>query len=1520
MKKRLRAYSTVLFLACSGLVPLASTAQAITYGSTVADLTKTAPYVVSIWTSPDHSQSDAIFICTGSLIAPHIVLTAAHCTTDSGSYFVKVGSKALKDETPFTSVSGVWHNPKYDSKTFQNDIGLLKINNDASNITYPSLANSQVAQSINAKTSLQLFGWGRDQSGNLADLLRTTSIVPQDAAAAKSFRGVFKPATMLAAGRKIQAQNLYSGGCSGDSGGPLVTNMNGITYLVGVTNWGAESCTKGTPTIFARVSSYQNDIRAGINSVETLAQVADRTVPTYTTVPAITGSVIPGQTLTCSPGVWQNAVNVEVSWVSPNRIAGSTNPTITVKPSDAGAQFRCRVIANSKNSSTIFNTPAKVRTPSDSLVANPTISGIQTGVQVKVGSIARCDGWSWKIPVDSDSVEWYSTSTNNPVAPVNGKLLGSGMELTLTQEIIRAEKGRYLTCQITGLLGGFSSFGTASVLISAPDAPVINNISLNGYSLTNASTMSCTYSATGNISSSLVEWGTPSGYSGFTPFGQTGTSIQITPSIIQLGSGKPIACRVTVSNAGGDTSSFVTSSNTFEVAPAAPTVTATAYSLLAGYSASCSASLPGSFGASFNYQWGIASNSVIGIFDISTLGTGNSLSLTSDILIKAAGKYLVCQATTSNNAGTSVGFGRIAVPSSAAPSLPTLIAPTLGTQSAASGSVTANLNISAISGFSSGTMDLRLHLPGASCDNQQILSTPTSISCSGLTGSTSYSTYLTISYTSNSSSSNRSSTTSFTSTAVAAPVLAPSALTYNESTVGVIAYIGSGVSCPASNPIVAAEVNVTTGVSYTKCWPQVAWSAWLAGGTTWTNYLATFTVTLPTSPAPIVGAQTAGSSSISVAIQIPSIANFNNSTMQATLMVNGAPTCSSVVVTPGSTQTCLTLTANTTYSAYISISPLTGSATTTRSSSVSFTTTALPVSNLPTCTGGTPTVKGLPSCAMPENLSGTAWNQVDNSTGLVLNTAVCSVNVCGRTGSWRLATAMNGTSTPGGYPVGSTYIQTPFNTASGGQYYTNGVWVTSSGGILQPGSSTITYNSALSPTFGGVTATSTGFTVQILNYDNSYSWAANITTGNAPSGSVSINSTGLISVTGLPSSTTISISVTTNKSGFPQGIGSINATTLASPIDTISPTVVDNSLSMTGYAPIIPTTGAPATSIQIRFGASDNVGIASTSVRLVNPGNVVVSSGTGSFIAGSISSGVYQAYLATSASGPANGDVYQIQAQAFDATGNSSSWVTIGSFTVRITTPSASIQVVISPVDSSGITTIGYCFINASAISGTVSTSGTISGPGFTGTQSISSGSFLAYSGMPSCPNMVGSASGFRLAAGSTFTASVTAIANGNTYVGSTTFSTPSAAAPADTQPPALIAGSASLASPSITGQIVSIPVIGNVSDGMSTNSDFTVAINVSDNIGVSSVTFWVDSSGDPARLGTQISGTSGSANLISGTAQNGRWSYSAHFPSAGALSGGCGRYTVRVVATDAAGNSTGTQAAREIDIVTCTS
>jgi len=109
------------------------------------------------------------------------------------------------------------------------------------------------------------------------------------------------------------------------------------------------------------------------------------------------------------------------------------------------------------------------------------------------------------------------------------------------------------------------------------------------------------------------------------------------------------------------------------------------------------------------------------------------------------------------------------------------------------------------------------------------------------------------------------------------------------------------------------------------------------------------------------------------------------------------------------------------------------------------------------CPGGSGRVSGLPNCLMPENLTGTAWNEVDNATGRVLNTAVCSVDVCGRNGEWREARNMNGTYYPNGYPPNSTYIQTPFDAGRGGQYYTNGVWQTGGGEIFQPGSSRISY-------------------------------------------------------------------------------------------------------------------------------------------------------------------------------------------------------------------------------------------------------------------------------------------------------------------------------------------------------------------------------------------------------------------------------------------------------------------------------
>lgn len=112
------------------------------------------------------------------------------------------------------------------------------------------------------------------------------------------------------------------------------------------------------------------------------------------------------------------------------------------------------------------------------------------------------------------------------------------------------------------------------------------------------------------------------------------------------------------------------------------------------------------------------------------------------------------------------------------------------------------------------------------------------------------------------------------------------------------------------------------------------------------------------------------------------------------------------------------------------------------------------------CTGGNDRTPGLPQCLMPEGLGGSVWNLVDNNSGVVLNGAVCSEAVCGRNGEWRQWPAdrkLNDRLWPTGYPEGATYIQTPFDGAYWGRYYTNGVYEVNGGGIVQPGSRTIVW-------------------------------------------------------------------------------------------------------------------------------------------------------------------------------------------------------------------------------------------------------------------------------------------------------------------------------------------------------------------------------------------------------------------------------------------------------------------------------
>lgn len=118
--------------------------------------------------------------------------------------------------------------------------------------------------------------------------------------------------------------------------------------------------------------------------------------------------------------------------------------------------------------------------------------------------------------------------------------------------------------------------------------------------------------------------------------------------------------------------------------------------------------------------------------------------------------------------------------------------------------------------------------------------------------------------------------------------------------------------------------------------------------------------------------------------------------------------------------------------------------TTLGASNPSTTTTINPLSTSTTVAVDS-LVPGVPQIDMYEGPSIGAWNLVDNLTGQVISTIVGNPSCCGRSGTYK--------TTPTAQTA--TYIWNPIGAGSGGQYYTNGLYVTNWGQHILPGTSSL---------------------------------------------------------------------------------------------------------------------------------------------------------------------------------------------------------------------------------------------------------------------------------------------------------------------------------------------------------------------------------------------------------------------------------------------------------------------------------
>ena len=172
-----------------------------------------------------------------------------------------------------------------------------------------------------------------------------------------------------------------------------------------------------------------------------------------------------------------------------------------------------------------------------------------------------------------------------------------------------------------------------------------------------------------------------------------------------------------------------------------------------------------------------------------------------------------------------------------------------------------------------------------------------------------------------------------------------------------------------------------------------------------------------------------------------------------------------------------------------------------------------------------------------------------------------------------------------------------------------------------PSTSITPLGAALTPTFGSPTLTADGFSIQISNYDNAFTWSGTATA----SGSVAINGSGLVTVTGVSPGTSSTATITTTRTAYVSGSATVSGTSASnistlsaltissgtlSPIFTSSTTTYTTSvLSSTSSITVTPTRTQANATITVN-GTTVTSGVASGSISLTEGSNTVTVIGT----------------------------------------------------------------------------------------------------------------------------------------------------------------------------------------------------------------------------------------------------------------------------------------------------------------------
>jgi secreted trypsin-like serine protease len=181
------------------------------------------------------------FACSGSLISPRVVMTAAHCvykngwTSKAGDIKVMLGSPDYYSSKAFRAKSLII--PSYNYYTNYGDIALIELATAAPYTPVPIASASSTLSGLNKVVAM---GWGLNEQGRLSSALRYVSMSVLSSAQCAYQHSYYIGGSPAEDHICIGLDSGRESTCSGDSGGPYVTSTSN-PIQIGVVSYGPAS-------------------------------------------------------------------------------------------------------------------------------------------------------------------------------------------------------------------------------------------------------------------------------------------------------------------------------------------------------------------------------------------------------------------------------------------------------------------------------------------------------------------------------------------------------------------------------------------------------------------------------------------------------------------------------------------------------------------------------------------------------------------------------------------------------------------------------------------------------------------------------------------------------------------------------------------------------------------------------------------------------------------------------------------------------------------------------------------------------------------------------------------------------------------------------------------------------------------------------------------------------------------------------------------------------------------------------